>query len=160
TAFLLSSWLRKLIADPVSKLALTTAAVSESRDYGIRAEKRSNDELGVLVDGFNSMLSPIQSRDQELRRALVAREDALRDAGEAHDFLKTTLASIGDAVISTDAEGRVTFCNPVACSLIRRPENEANGRPLDEILRLINEQTRAPIESPVSKTLREGVITG
>ena len=77
-AFLLSSRLRRLIADPISQLALTTEAVSESRDYGIRAQKRSRDELGVLVDGFNAMLAGIQSRDQELRQALMAREDALK----------------------------------------------------------------------------------
>ena len=62
------------------------------------------------MDGFNGMLARIQSRDQELQQALVAREEALKEAADARDFLKTTLASIGDAVISTDAEG--TWSSP------------------------------------------------
>ena len=52
----------------------------------------------------------------------LPREDALKEAAEARDLLKTTLASIGDAVISTDAAGRVILANPVACSLMRWSE--------------------------------------
>ena len=59
------------------------------------------------------MLAGIESRDQELRQALAAREEALGDARNARDFLKITLASIGDAVISTDAERKVVFATPV-----------------------------------------------
>jgi PAS domain S-box-containing protein len=159
-AFMLSSRLRNLIADPISHLAQTTEAVSQSRDYRIRAQKLTRDELGTLVDGFNGMLASIQSRDQELRQALVAREDALNAAAEARDFLETTLASIGDAVVSTDAQSRVIFANPVACALMQWQAAEIAGRHLNEVLHLINEQTGSPIESPVSRTLREGTITG
>ncbi len=93
-AFLLSSWLRRVIATPISQLALTTAAVSETRDYGIRAHKTSRDELGVLVDTFNQMLARIESRDQELRQALEAREEALKEAQNAIRALKTAQAEV------------------------------------------------------------------
>lgn len=159
-AFLLSSRLRQVIATPISELATTAGAVSETRDYSIRAKKLSRDELGVLVAAFNSMLDGIQSRDQELRQALVAREDALKEAQTARDFLRTTLASIGDAVISTDAAGKVVFANAVACGLTRWAESEAIGRNLDDVLRLVNEQTRAPVENPVRQVLRDGAIMG
>jgi PAS domain S-box-containing protein len=159
-AFLLSSRLRQVIATPISELATTAGAVSETRDYSIRARKLSRDELGVLVAAFNSMLDGIQSRDQELRQALVAREDALRQAQSARDFLRTTLASIGDAVISTDAEGKVVFANAVACGLMRWAETDAIGRNLDELLRLVNEHTRTPVENPVRHVLRDGKIVG
>jgi PAS domain S-box-containing protein len=157
-AFLLSTPLQTMIATPISRLAQTTAAVSKTRDYRIRADKLSRDELGVLVDGFNAMLERIESRDRELREALAAREEALKDAGDARDFLKTTLASIGDAVIATGVEGAIVFANPVACSLVRWTEEEAVGRHLNDVLRLVNENTRQPIESPVTRALREGVI--
>ena len=68
-AFGLSSMLRSIIATPISRLVQATTSVSRTGDYGIRAERSSNDELGVLTDGFNEMLAGIQSRDEELRKA-------------------------------------------------------------------------------------------
>lgn len=75
-------------------------------------------------------------------------------------YLKTTLASIGDAVISTDAEGRVVFANRVALSVLRGQERDIIGRPVDEVFRIQNEFTHAKIESPVSKVLKEGITLG
>ncbi len=86
-AFLLSSRLRSLITTPIIELAHVTARVSDSRDYSIRAEKVSGDELGRLVDGFNEMLSGIQSRDNELRKALLAREAALSELRTSNESL-------------------------------------------------------------------------
>jgi PAS domain S-box-containing protein len=157
-ALLLSSSLQGVIASPISRLAGTTEAVSRTRDYSLRAEKLSQDELGILVDGFNDMLAGIQSRDQELREALNAREAALKDAQTARDFLSTTLASIGDAVVSTDAGGRVVFANPIACALMRLPEEKIVGRRSGEVLRFINEDSRAVMPNPVDLVLRAGEI--
>jgi methyl-accepting chemotaxis protein len=55
----------------VTELARVAASVSETRDYSIRAQKYSADEPGILVDAFNEMLAGIQSRDNDLRQALV-----------------------------------------------------------------------------------------
>src|SRR5207244_1510974 len=76
------------------------------------------------------------------------------------DSLKTTLASIGDAVIATDAKGRIVFTNKVARSLLRATESETVGKHLDDVFRIVNEFTRAKVESPVAKVLREGTIVG
>src|SRR5262249_31403966 len=70
------------------------------------------------------------------------------------------LASIGDAVVVTDAGGRVSFLNPVAAALTGWRPAEAVGRPLAEVFRIINEQTRAPVEDPVSAVIRHGGIVG
>ena len=86
-AFVLSSRLRELIASPLAQLVQATEAVSRTGDYGIRARKVSGDELGVLVDAFNQMLTSIQSRDLELLEALEAREEALRQSRDARDQL-------------------------------------------------------------------------
>ncbi len=93
-AFLLSARLRSLIATPIIELARVSTRVSSSRDYSIRAQKFSGDELGTLVDAFNEMLSGIQSRDSELRKALLAREAALEDAQNARTSLETTLDNV------------------------------------------------------------------
>ena len=84
-------------------------------------------------------------------------EDALR-ISEAR--LSTTLHSIGDAVIATDATGCVTFMNPVAESLTRWTASDASGRLLPQVFHIVNEYTRQPVESPVDKVLREGVVVG
>ena len=68
---------------------------------------------------------------------------------------RTTLASIGDAVIVTDRHGHVRFLNPVAERLTGWTINEALDRPLGDILTIVNEDTSQPIENPVDRVLRE-----
>ncbi|HTL37265.1 MAG TPA: PAS domain S-box protein [Kofleriaceae bacterium] len=74
--------------------------------------------------------------------------------------LATTLRSIGDAVIATDARGMVTFMNPVAERLTGWTTADASGRSLAEVFPIANEDTGATVENPVDKVLREGVIVG
>jgi len=68
-AMLLSMWLRTSISGPVSHLAQVVGVVTAEKNYGVRATQQSGDELGSLIDGFNHMLSQIQSRDSALRKA-------------------------------------------------------------------------------------------
>jgi PAS domain S-box-containing protein len=89
-----------------------------------------------------------------VRAAAREREDAARQ------WFTTTLRSIGDAVIATDAEGRVIFMNPVAEQLTGFSEAAARRRPLDEVFQIFSAQTREPVESPVVKVLREGATVG
>jgi PAS domain S-box-containing protein len=79
---------------------------------------------------------------------------------EQQEWLRVTLASIGDAVITTDTEGRVTYLNGVARSLTGWELDEAVGKPLDRVFHIINEQTRQTVENPAIRALREGVIIG
>jgi PAS domain S-box-containing protein len=72
---------------------------------------------------------------------------------------EAALRSVGDAVITTDARGRVAFMNPVARDLTGWGP-EAVGRPLDEIFRVIDEESRAPVEDPAARALREGTTVG
>ena len=76
------------------------------------------------------------------------------------EWCRVTLASIGDAVITTDSNGGVTFLNPVAQSLTGWTLEEAAGQPLDSVFRIINEESRQPVESPAVRALREGVVVG
>ena len=81
-------------------------------------------------------------------------------AKRLEEYLKTALASIGDAIISTDAEGRVVFINKVALSLLRATEADIKQRHIDEIFNIQNEFTRRKVESPLSKVLSDGVTVG
>jgi PAS domain S-box-containing protein len=90
---------------------------------------------------------------EAMRRAQVR-------ASERREVLRVTLASIGDAIITTDVEGRVTYLNAVAESLTGWRGEEAIGQPLDVVFRIVNETTRTPVASPAARALREGVVVG
>lgn len=68
-AFLFSAVLQRMISEPILGLVHTAEEITGKKDYSIRAQKRSDDELGVLTDAFNSMLGEIQDRDRELQNA-------------------------------------------------------------------------------------------
>jgi PAS domain S-box-containing protein len=89
-----------------------------------------------------------------LRASRLERED------EARRWFATTLRSIGDAVITTDAEGQVTFMNPVAEALTGWTEADARGKPLQDVFAIFSEVTGAAVESPVTRVLREGKVVG
>jgi len=97
----------------------------------------------------------------EIQEALNARLElaniTLRDSEEK---LAVTLNSIGDAVITTDAEGRVIRLNPVAEQLIGWLQAEATGRPVSEVFHILNQETRQPSKIPVMETLALGTIQG
>ena len=100
-------------------------------------------------------------RDVALQNAqsiLAARrraEDALRQQSE---WLRITLASIGDGVITTDAEGRVTSLNAVAESLTGWSQTDALGHLLTDVFRIVHEDTRQPVENPAIRALQTGTI--
>src|SRR5450432_2583130 len=83
-----------------------------------------------------------------------------RAIGESEEWLFTTLESIGDAVIATDATGRIVFMNAVAVTLTGWSEEEAQAQDCREVFRIVNENTRLETESPVHKVMRDGVISG
>jgi len=82
------------------------------------------------------------------------------DLLENKKWLQTTLRSIGDAVIATDARGHITLMNPVSEKLTGWEEKEAAGRALEDIFNIINEETRKRTDNPVDRVLREGIIVG
>jgi len=69
-------------------------------------------------------------------------------------------ASVGDAVITADTEGRVTFLNTVAESRTGWTQDEAAGVPLEDVFNIINQDSRKSFETPTVRALRDGVIVG
>ncbi|HEY6458749.1 MAG TPA: ATP-binding protein, partial [Polyangiaceae bacterium] len=122
--------------------------------------------VGMLAMGFyrerefsareRSMVDTMARQcSQALGRAMrLSRED------RARAWLMTTLRSIGDAVIATDASSRITFMNRVAEQLTGWTEPEATGRPLEEVFRIFSEETREASENPVAHALRDGTVVG
>ncbi len=88
-----------------------------------------------------------------------SRERQARERAEAAErFSATTLRSIGDAVIATDAAGRITFLNRVAEELTSFSSAEAFGRPLHEVFAIVSGRTREVVQNPVEHVLRAGKI--
>jgi signal transduction histidine kinase/CheY-like chemotaxis protein len=86
---LISSRLQRVVSGPVLDLAETAKAVTRRKDYSVRAQKRVDDEIGLLVDSFNEMLEQIHTRDNELKVANAEANDA-RDKAEAASRAKGT----------------------------------------------------------------------
>ena len=106
----------------------------------------------------------IQIARQRAERALLEAKEALQHRTEEleqqREWFEVTLASIGDAVITTDVHGRVAFLNPIAESMLGWSNTEAHGQPLERVFVIFNEDTREPVENPVAKVLQTGQIVG
>ena len=77
---------------------------------------------------------------------------------DSRRLLASTLSSIGDAVLATDREGRITFLNPVAETLTGWPDQEARGKPAGEVLRLVDDRTREPLGNPLERALQDRTV--
>ncbi len=112
--------------------------------------------IGVLTWGYRRIAEALKQRD-------IALHDAQRHGLELQmqkDLLSVTLGSIGDCVLVTDSKGTVTFMNAVAEEVTGWRLAEASGKPIPEIFRILNEHTREPVENPVEKVIKHGVIVG
>lgn len=130
----------------------------EQRAQANKQVYRSNIVSGILVALLG--LFGIGAFAWLLRRHLNAQERSSALIHEQRELLRATLASIGDAVIATDAEGNVTFLNAIAQTLTGTSQGEATGRPLDDVFHIVNEETRNAIENPIRRALREGKVVG
>ncbi|MGF6773720.1 PAS domain S-box-containing protein [Paraburkholderia sp. GAS199] len=115
----------------------------------------------TVTEPFGYVLKPFD--DTQLRTVVemaLYKHGAERRLRESEQRYAVTLSSIGDAVIATDRDSHINFINPVAEALTGWSRDEALGRPLADVFRVINESTRAPAEDPVAAVLAAGTIVG
>jgi PAS domain S-box-containing protein len=105
-------------------------------------------------------ISPDGKRIRFYAVNIDARKQAENDLKENEKLWSTTVSSIGDAVITTDLNGKITFLNNAAERITGWSLDEASGKSLEEVFKIINEQTRSRDENPVDKVLKEGNIVG
>jgi PAS domain S-box-containing protein len=139
---------RKTKAGLIVDISLTVSPMRDATGRIIGASKIARD-----------ITEQVRAADRlvELNAALLKSEAQAR---QARDWLETMLKGIGDAVIATDANGKITLLNAVAESLTGWRQEEAIGRLLDEVFVISNEESGAAAENPASKALREGRIVG
>ncbi len=107
-----------------------------------------------------SQFRVLNQKIEELTAEVQRRRQLEKSLREQRELLHVTLQSIGDAMIATDTQGRVTSLNPVAQALTGWEEEDARGRPLEAVFRIVNEHTRRTVANPVARALAEGVIVG
>ena len=115
-------------------------------DFATRIVAQGSPEMRQTIAAFNRMAD-------ELGRTLHALD-------ESRENLSITLQSIGDAVIATDRDGRISGMNAVAERLTAWSEDEAHGRPLTEVFPIVNALTRQPAFDPVAHVLATGLVVG
>jgi PAS domain S-box-containing protein len=158
-AFLLASYMltyRRILKSIMTLQARTAVIGSGNLDFVI--EKKRNDEIGDLSRAFNQMttdLKAVTASKADLEREVTQRKQAEGDLRRQREWLRVTLSSIGDAVIATDTEGRITFLNPVAVTLTGWKSEETLGQRIQDVFRIINEKTHAPTEDLVARVLSE-----
>lgn len=126
------------------------------------------DDAGNL-QGFSKITRDITERKQaETNAHRLLEEETARKAADEYaealwkqrEQLRVTLQSIGDGVITTDSEGRVGLMNLIAEQLTGWTNDEAVGLPLEDVFRIVDEESRRTVENPVVRTLKEGMIVG
>jgi PAS domain S-box-containing protein len=126
TALLLSTILNRAISDPLSHLTRVVRMVSKEQEPSIRAVRRSDDELGQLIDGFNGMLDRIEERERQLREAHDTLEKRVEERTEQlrHSLavLNATLQSTADGILAVEYESGMISYNKQYQELWRLPD--------------------------------------
>ncbi len=123
-------------------------------------QRLSDLRAGVFAAAIAINLGFLAWAFRRIRREMARRSVADLEAQRQRDILAVSLASIGDAVIVTDTESRITFLNDVAVELTGWGREEALGQACGRVFRIVNETSRAVVESPVDAVLRTGKIVG
>ena len=129
---------------------LTARAATEQRSYWIAVITETLAALAAIALALATAYF--------YWRDVRSRERARAELHEQKEWFRTTLASIGDAVIVTGASGRISFINDVAKTLTGWAANVAVGQRMTEVFQIVNEATRQPVEDPVAKVLESGAI--
>jgi PAS domain S-box-containing protein len=144
--------------------AAITAIVSAQENHRAAASERA--DAAVQFRGWVFLCAILLNLGflfwayHRIRKEMMHHFVANLETRRQKEILAVTLASIGDAVIITDTNGRITFLNAIAEKLTGWTAKEAEDRPCSEVFRIIDEETRLPVESPVDKILAKGAIVG
>lgn len=136
--YFLSRKMQQSISKPILALAETAAAISAYRDYSVRCVKMGNDELGLLTDAFNQMLSRIEEQTLALRRSKEKMENIVQ--------------GMGDAYISLDRQWNITFANEKAGDLVDKIPDELLN---NNIRGVFDAASMATLTAPFEKVMQE-----
>jgi diguanylate cyclase (GGDEF)-like protein/PAS domain S-box-containing protein len=148
----IAAWaiLQLVLGKRLRRLATTATRISEG-DIGERSPVDGSDEIGRLAQAFNHMTDVLAAQQARLA-------EGERRLSNEKERLLVTLASIADGVITTDTSGRITFLNPIAEDLTGCSVGQAKGRPVDEVLHVVNEANRRPSSDLLTHCPHDGQV--
>jgi two-component system, sensor histidine kinase and response regulator len=150
-AYFLASQLQRVISEPILELAQAASAVSLGKDYSLRVTKRSDDEIGSLVDRFNEMMSQIQTREthlqdaryelearvnertHELQKQVREREQTERELEKRTFFLNSLIENNPLAIVTTNNDHILQMCNPAFEKVFGYCSEDILGRSLVDV---------------------------
>lgn len=147
---LLNSILSRVVIRPILSLKRTMDRINHGT-LGSQVEIAGTDEISDLTKAFNRMSTDLASSYRDLQES----ENSLALERER---LYVTLRSIGDGVIATDIRGNIVLMNHSAASLTGFSIQDATGRPLPDVFRIVDEKTGEPVESTASNVLRTNQV--
>jgi PAS domain S-box-containing protein len=176
-AFFFAGRMQRAISDPILLLAQTTRQVTTAKDYSLRVPRAANDEIGVLIDGFNGMLSEIQRRDlalqlardelelrveqrtAELRQEISVRKEAEVALRQSEQRTRLLLDSTAEAIYGLDLQGQCIFSNRATLRLLCYSDiAELQGKNMHDLTHHTHADGSrySSADCPVSETLRTG----
>lgn len=138
---LVAWWMGNGLTTRLQHLITATRAVRAGQRH-LKLSDTRQDELGELTQHFDTMVTALDNRERELH--------------EARERVQITLESMGEGMITVDADGRVTYLNPVAEEQTGWTASEAEGLPVEEVYPTLTEDGLAPRENPVANCLARG----
>jgi PAS domain S-box-containing protein len=133
------------------------AGIIGSGNLGFRIPCEGTDELADLARSFNDMTGKLYEATERLEQKVAERTATL---AQSEENLAITLGAIGDGVIATDVDGRITRMNQTAERLSGWMLADALGRPMSEIFRIVNTDTRAPVANPFELVMEHERVVG
>ena len=156
---LLHRVLQGVLSRPFQSMVQTARSITRG-EMALRFEESRTDEFGFLARFINKALDFIGLKQTELQEALEMVRQSEKNLLVEKSLVEVTLHSIGDAVITTDGAGNIQYFNPVAEQLTGWRLDNVRGKPVRQVLHLIDEEHRRSVESSVEACLREGIVTG
>ncbi|MBI5035377.1 MAG: PAS domain-containing protein [Chloroflexi bacterium] len=150
------------LLNAMAELSAGTRVIG-SGNLNFKIPVQHKDEIGELSLAFNQMtanLKQVTASKAELEKEITERIIAEEALAASEERFATTLASVGDAVIATDTERRITFMNRVAEQLTGWTIQECLLKPAQDVFNIINEETRKQVSSPLDRVVKEGTIVG
>jgi diguanylate cyclase (GGDEF)-like protein/PAS domain S-box-containing protein len=146
---------------PKKEADLLLSAIHQCLTFGENVMCDCCLELQGVTRWFSvNMTALSKSTVMSVIRDITERKQLEQALYQEKELAQVTLHSIGDAVITTDAEGNIQYFNPVAEAITGWNKAQTCGLPLSQVFNIINETTREPVDNPVNQALREGRVVG
>jgi PAS domain S-box-containing protein len=146
------------IRDLINKIQVDEATTESARSEDVRRSIR-NTYISIYLASFVAAIG-LCFLAYYISKAMALRDTYARQLEEREEWFRSTLTSLGDAVIATNGKGHVTFLNSMAEKLMGATLSIIRGKYIEDVFPIFNEATLEPVENPIKKVMENGSIIG